>query len=100
MRAMLLEAPNTPLHLAEISIPIPGPKQVLLKVHACGVCHTDLHILDGELTQPKLPLVLGHQIVGSVVDFGPESKRFQTGDRVGVPWLGGTDGNCRYCLRG
>ncbi len=100
MRAMLLEAPNTPLHLAEIPIPIPGPKQVLLKVHACGVCHTDLHILDGELGQPKLPLVLGHQIVGSVVAFGSESKRFQAGDRVGVPWLGGTDGNCRYCLRG
>ncbi len=100
MRAMLLYAPNTPLHLAEIPIPIPGPRQVLLKVHACGVCHTDLHILDGELTQPKLPLVLGHQIVGSVVDFGSESKRFQAGDRVGVPWLGGTDGNCRYCLRG
>jgi propanol-preferring alcohol dehydrogenase len=100
MRAMLLDAPNTSLHLAEIPIPTPGLRQVLLKVHACGVCHTDLHILDGELTRPKLPLVLGHQIVGSVVNIGPDSKRFQTGDRVGVPWLGSTDGTCRYCLSG
>jgi propanol-preferring alcohol dehydrogenase len=100
MRAMLLDAPNTSLHLAEIPIPTPGPRQVLLKVHACGVCHTDLHILDGELTKPKLPLILGHQIVGSVVDIGPDSKRFQPGARLGVPWLGSTDGTCRYCLAG
>jgi alcohol dehydrogenase, propanol-preferring len=100
MQAMLLEAPRTPLHLVELPIPMPGQGQVLLKVHACGVCHTDLHILDGELTGPKLPLILGHQIVGAVVQSGLGAKRFQTGDRVGVPWLGGTDGNCRYCLRG
>ena len=100
MRAMLLDAPHTPLHLADLPIPTPGPGQVLLKVRACGVCHTDLHILDGELTGPKLPLVLGHQIVGAVVQSGPVATRFRIGERVGVPWLGGTDGNCRYCLRG
>jgi alcohol dehydrogenase, propanol-preferring len=100
MRAMLLDTPHTPLHLAELSIPTPGTGQVLLKVHACGVCHTDLHILDGELTEPKLPLVLGHQIVGTVVGTGPDTQRFQAGERVGVPWLGSTDGTCRYCQRG
>jgi propanol-preferring alcohol dehydrogenase len=100
MRAMLLDAPHTPLRLAEIPIPTPGPGQVLLKVSACGVCHTDLHILDGELNEPKLPLVLGHQIVGTVVQNGPAAQRFQTGERVGVPWLGATDGTCRFCLRG
>jgi propanol-preferring alcohol dehydrogenase len=100
MRAMLMDAPHTPLHLTELPIPIPGAGQVLLKVHACGVCHTDLHILDGELTRPKLPLVLGHQIVGTVVQSGPGAQRFQTGARLGVPWLGATDGICRYCLRG
>jgi alcohol dehydrogenase, propanol-preferring len=100
MRAMLMEAPHTPLHLAELPIPIPATGQVLLKVHACGVCHTDLHILDGELARPKLPLVLGHQIVGTVVGFGSNAKRFQTGERVGVPWLGATDGTCRFCMRG
>jgi propanol-preferring alcohol dehydrogenase len=100
MRAMLLDAPHTRLHLAELPVPIPGPGQVLLKVHACGVCHTDLHILDGELTEPKLPLVMGHQIVGRVARSGAAAGRFKTGDRVGVPWLGSTDGTCRYCLRG
>jgi propanol-preferring alcohol dehydrogenase len=100
MRAMLLDAPRTRLHLAELPIPIPGPGQVLLNVHACGVCHTDLHILDGELTEPKLPLVPGHQVVGTVVQSGPGARRFQTSERVGVPWLGGTDGTCRFCLRG
>jgi propanol-preferring alcohol dehydrogenase len=73
---------------------------VLLKVRACGVCHTDLHILDGELDQPKLPLVLGHQIVGTVWQSGPGAERFPVGQRVGVPWLGATDGTCRYCRRG
>jgi alcohol dehydrogenase, propanol-preferring len=100
MRAMLLDRPHSPLHLADLPIPGPGPRQVLLKVHACGICHTDLHILDGELTEPKLPLVLGHQIVGTVSKSGPSAQRFQIGERVGVPWLGATDGNCRYCLRG
>jgi propanol-preferring alcohol dehydrogenase len=100
MRAMLLEAPHTHLHLAELPIPTPGKGKVLLKIHACGVCHTDLHILDGELTEPKLPLVLGHQIVASVAEIGEDVKRFEPGQRVGVPWLGSTDGTCRYCLRG
>jgi alcohol dehydrogenase, propanol-preferring len=100
MRVMLLDAPHTSLHLAELPVPAPGLGQVLLKVRACGVCHTDLHILDGELTEPKLPLVLGHQIVGIIVASGPGVQRFQTGERVGVPWLGATDGTCRYCLRG
>jgi propanol-preferring alcohol dehydrogenase len=100
MRAMLLDRPHTPLHSADLPTPIPGPGQVLLKVHACGVCHTDLHILDGELTGPKLPLVLGHQIVGTVVQSGLSAQRFRTGERVGVPWLGGADGTCRFCLRG
>jgi len=100
MRAMLLDAPHTSLHLANLPLPAAGPGQVLLKVRACGVCHTDLHILDGELAEPKLPLVLGHQIVGTVVQSGPGAGRFRTGDRVGVPWLGATDGTCRYCLRG
>ncbi len=100
MRAMLLDAPHQPLHLAEIPVPRPGPGQVLLQVRACGVCHTDLHILDGELPQPKLPLVLGHQIVGTVAGRGPNAERFQPGERVGVPWLGATDGTCRYCQHG
>jgi len=100
MRAMLLEAPHQPLRLVELPIPQPGAGQVLLKVHACGVCHTDLHIVDGELSEPKLPLVLGHQIVGTVVQAGPGAQRFRTGKRVGVPWLGATDGTCRYCGRG
>jgi alcohol dehydrogenase, propanol-preferring len=100
MRAMLLDAPHTPLHLVDLPVPTPGPGQVLLKVSACGVCHTDLHILDGELDQPKLPLVLGHQIVGTVVQSGPAAQRFPVGQRVGVPWLGAADGTCRYCRRG
>ena len=100
MRAVLLKTAGKPLELAEIPIPQPGPGQVLLKVRACGICHTDLHILDGELAGPKLPLVLGHQIVGMVAGFGPGAQRFKSGERVGVPWLGSTDGICRYCQRG
>jgi propanol-preferring alcohol dehydrogenase len=98
MRAVLFDAPGLPLRLAEIAIPQPGPGQVLIKVHACGVCHTDLHIVDGDLSDPKLPLILGHQIVGKVVQGGQGVKRFNGGERIGVPWLGGTDGTCRYCL--
>jgi propanol-preferring alcohol dehydrogenase len=100
MRAMLLDAPGHSLRLAELPIPTPEPGQVLLKVKACGVCHTDLHIMDGELTQPKLPLVLGHQIVGTVIATGSGATRFHSRERVGVPWLGATDGTCRYCARG
>ncbi len=97
MRAMVLEAPGTPLRLAELPDPEPGPRQILLRVRACGVCRTDLHIVDGDLPEPKLPLVPGHQIVGEVLQGG---ERFDTGDRVGVPWLGWTCGECRYCAAG
>jgi propanol-preferring alcohol dehydrogenase len=97
MRAMVLEAAQTPLQLAEIADPEPAAGQLLLHVLACGVCRTDLHIVDGDLTKPKLPLVPGHQIVGEVLKGG---ERFPAGARVGVPWLGWTDGTCRYCLAG
>jgi propanol-preferring alcohol dehydrogenase len=100
MRAMILEAQRQPLRLADIPEPAPGPEQILIKVNACGVCRTDLHILDGDLTGPKLPLVLGHQIVGTVAGLGPGAEGFELGDRVGVPWLGWTDGECRYCKSG
>ena len=100
MQAMLLETPGRPLEPREIPRPEPGPQQILLKVLACGVCRTDLHIVDGELDHPKLPLVLGHEIVGRVEATGAEVKGFTIGDRVGVPWLGYTDGTCPYCRIG
>ena len=100
MRAMLLESQRQPLKLAEVPVPQPGPGQVMIKVHTCGVCRTDLHVMDGDLTEPKLPLILGHQIVGTVVQLGAGVDRFTLGQRIGVPWLGYTDGSCRYCLRG
>jgi propanol-preferring alcohol dehydrogenase len=100
MRAMLLEAQHQPLKLVEVPVPQPGPGQVLLQVHTCGVCRTDLHVLDGDLTEPKLPLILGHQMVGTVVQLGAGVDRFTLGQRIGVPWLGYTDGTCRYCLHG
>ncbi|MGB7251816.1 MAG: zinc-dependent alcohol dehydrogenase family protein [Phormidesmis sp.] len=98
MRAMLLDMPGQPLRLAEVSIPTPGPHQVLLRVQACGVCRTDLHIVDGELTKPKLPLIMGHQVVGTVVETGVATTLIKKGQRVGVPWLGNTCQHCRYCL--
>ncbi|HEY6107356.1 MAG TPA: alcohol dehydrogenase catalytic domain-containing protein, partial [Gemmatimonadales bacterium] len=91
---MILEAPGRPLRAAAPATPRPGPGQVLLRVLACGVCRTDLHVADGELPDPKLPLVLGHEIVGVVEDGGPETGRFAPGSRVGVPWLGWTCGAC------
>src|SRR6059058_2722007 len=98
MRAMVLHAPRTPLRLEERPDPRPEkPGQVLLKVRACAVCRTDLHILDGELTRPKLPLVLGHEIVGTVVE---ATKNLKQGTRVGVPWLAWWCGACDYCRRG
>jgi propanol-preferring alcohol dehydrogenase len=97
---MVLERAGQPLRLAELPDPAPGPGQVLIRVGACGVCRTDLHILDGELPDPKLPLVPGHQIVGTVVEAGEGAERFAGGERVGVPWLGWTCGECRYCLGG
>ena len=97
---MILERQRQPLRPAELPEPTPGPGQVQLEVRACGVCRTDLHILDGDLTEPKLPLVMGHQIVGVVREAGEGTERFAPGDRVGVPWLGWTDGECRYCRSG
>jgi propanol-preferring alcohol dehydrogenase len=97
MRAMVLERPGEPLRLAELPEPTPQEEQIAIRVRACGVCRTDLHIADGELPHPKLPLVLGHQIVGEVLVGG---SRFDRGQRIGVPWLGSTDGTCRYCLAG
>jgi propanol-preferring alcohol dehydrogenase len=100
MRVMMLESAGTPLHRRELPAPVPGPGQVLLKVAACGVCRTDLHIVDGELTHPKLPLVLGHQIVGRIAGLGDGVDGWHVGDRVGVPWLGWTCGTCRFCRSG
>ena len=100
MKAMLLEAPRRPLRLAEVPDPVPGPGQLLLRVKACAVCRTDLHVLEGDLPDPKLPLVLGHEIVGVVEAAHEDGSLFAKGDRVGVPWLGGTCGRCRYCLEG
>jgi alcohol dehydrogenase, propanol-preferring len=100
MRAMVLTAPGSPLVLQALPSPEPGPDQVLLQVRACGVCRTDLHIAAGELAEPKLPLILGHEIVGTVVGRGSNVERFSLGERVGVPWLGHTCGVCRYCERG
>jgi len=97
---MLLDQARRPLRAAELPDPVPGPGQILIRVHACGVCRTDLHILDGELAAPKLPLVPGHQIVGTVVGAGEGAERFAPGERVGVPWLGWACGECRYCLGG
>jgi propanol-preferring alcohol dehydrogenase len=97
---MVLEAPNRPLQESNIGKPEPGPGQVLLAVSACGVCRTDLHVADGELPDPRLPLVLGHEIVGKVVEIGSAVERFKVGDRVGVPWLGWTCGECEYCRSG
>jgi propanol-preferring alcohol dehydrogenase len=99
MRAMVLDSPGTPLRPSELPTPEPGPGQVLVRVHACGVCRTDLHLVDGELTEPKLPLVPGHQIVGTVLEAG-SGAGLPAGARVGIPWLGWTCGECRYCASG
>src|SRR5436853_1918223 len=100
MRAMVLVEPRRRLELRELPDPRPQAGQVLLRVRACAVCRTDLHILDGELPHPKLPLVPGHEIVGIVVAKGEGADRFALGDRVGVPWLGWTCGECEYCRSG
>jgi len=100
MRAMVLEKPGAALRLSELPQPTCGADDILLRVHACGVCRTDLHILDGELSEPKLPLIPGHEIVGSIVAKGSNVTRFNIGQRVGVPWLGRTCGHCRYCTSG
>jgi len=100
MQAQILYRAGTALQAAEIPVPVPGPGQLLLKVQACGVCRTDLHVLDGELAKPKLPLVPGHEIVGRVVALGEHAGDFTIGARVGVPWLGWTCGDCAYCRSG
>lgn len=100
MKAMVLESPRTPLFSKEIPLPVISEKQVLVKIRACGVCRTDLHVADGELPSPKLPLIPGHEIIGEVVRTGKEVLNLKTGELVGIPWLGYTCGKCRYCLRG
>jgi propanol-preferring alcohol dehydrogenase len=100
MRAQLLTRIGEPLAAAELPVPRPGPHQVLIRIGACAVCRTDLHVVDGELPDPKLPLVPGHEIIGTVVETGSEVERFAPGDRVGVPWLGWTCGVCEYCRCG
>jgi propanol-preferring alcohol dehydrogenase len=100
MRAMILDEPKRPLQLRDVAKPKPGRGQLLVRVSTCAVCRTDLHVADGELPDPKLPLILGHQIVGRVEEPGEEDSNFAIGDRVGIPWLGWTDGDCTYCLSG
>jgi alcohol dehydrogenase, propanol-preferring len=100
MRAMVLKAAKTPLQERNLPLPKPSADQVLIQVRACGVCRTDLHVVDGELTHPKLPVVPGHEIVGTVKEKGERVERFAVGDRVGVPWLGYTCGTCSYCRTG
>ncbi len=97
MRAMVFQQPHKPLQAMDVPIPQPQSKQVLIRVEACGVCRTDLHIYEGELTHPKLPLILGHQIVGTIVQQGSDCHHFPNGQRVGVPWLGKSCGHCEYC---
>ena len=100
MRAMLFEKARQPLRLAEVPVPKPGTGQVLIRVRTCAVCRTDLHVIDGELNKPKLPLIPGHEIIGIVEEKGSGVDRFKIGDRVGIPWLGWTCGECSYCLSG
>ena len=100
MHAMVLDGPGTKLVRRALPRPKPGPDQVLVKVAACGVCRTDLHVVDGELTHPKLPIIPGHEVVGRVAAMGADVTRFREGERVGVPWLGFTCGTCEACMAG
>jgi len=100
MRAMVLYEPGQALRAVEVPTPRPGVGEVLIRVGACAVCRTDLHVADGELPDPKLPLIPGHEIVGVVAEVGEGAGRFRVGERVGVPWLGWTCGTCRYCTTG
>ncbi|MEB8386712.1 zinc-dependent alcohol dehydrogenase family protein [Rhodobacteraceae bacterium KMM 6894] len=101
MRAMILDHPHKPLRLeTDMPMPKPGPNDVLIRVHACGVCRTDLHIVDGELTHPNLPLTPGHEVIGTVTETGSGVTTLKIGDRVGVPWLGWTCGECEFCTSG
>jgi alcohol dehydrogenase, propanol-preferring len=104
MRAMVLreakQVEQNPLELEDMPLPVPGTGEVRIRVQVCGVCHTDLHIVEGEIKPPKLPIVPGHQVVGIVDAVGPGTSEYREGDRVGVPWLYSTDGSCAYCRRG
>src|SRR5438067_8293619 len=100
MRAMVLDNPGQPLQLRDVPKPRPGTGQLLIRISTCAVCRTDLHVVDSELPDPKLPLILGHQIVGRVEEIEEENSNFAIGDRVGIPWLGWTDGDCAYCRSG
>jgi propanol-preferring alcohol dehydrogenase len=100
MRAMVLETALTPLRMRELPTPVPAAREILLEVAACGVCRTDLHVVDGELPNPKLPLIPGHEIVGRVAALGADVAGFAVGERIGVPWLGYTCGVCPYCRAG
>src|SRR5438128_4477761 len=100
MRAMVLEAPRTPLVMRERPVPSPAPGEILIEIAACGVCRTDLHVIDGELPNPKLPVVPGHEIVGRVAAMGKGVAGFAISQRIGVPWLGYTCGVCPYCRDG
>lgn len=100
MRAMILDRPGQELRLGEIELGKPRPGEVLIELEACGVCRTDLHLIDGELPDPTLPIVPGHEAIGRVVELGAGVHRFRVGQRVGVPWLGHTCGNCEFCRRG
>jgi alcohol dehydrogenase, propanol-preferring len=100
MRAMVMDSAGRPLRRIALAVPTPGPDQVLIRVHACAVCRTDLHVIDGDLTAPKLPLIPGHEIVGTVAGLGQGVDRLAVGDRVGVPWLGWTCGVCAFCRSG
>jgi propanol-preferring alcohol dehydrogenase len=97
MRAMLLDRPGSPLRLGILDVPEPGGGEILIRVHACGVCRTDLHLVDGELPDPKLPVVPGHEVVGEIAALGPDVDGWRLGERVGVPWLGWTCGICEHC---
>src|SRR5213082_3311331 len=100
MKAMQLRAPKAPLQLVDLPVPSPGDRQVLIRVSVCAVCRTDLHVVNGELADPKLPLVIGHMVVGHVAGQGNGANRFSPEERVGVPWLGFVDETCRFCRRG
>lgn len=100
MKAMVLEKIGEPLKLKELKIPEPGSNEVQMKIHACGVCRTDLHVFDGDLKNPALPLILGHEIVGEITETGKNVEKFKVGERIGVPWLAETCGECRYCRKG
>jgi len=100
MRAMVLAKQGEPLKQMNVNVPVPAAGQVLIKVKACGVCRTDLHIIDSELKEPKLPLIIGHEIIGEVASLGENVTKFKIGERVGVPWLGYTCGKCKFCLSG